>query len=266
MITDARYLLRLDDLCPTMSRSAWERFHALIYEYKLRPILGIVPDNQDIDLILEPPQEAFWQQMRELAGVGASIGLHGLTHLNDQRGRSLVPLHRETEFAGAAEHEQQRKIQRGIHMLEAYGLEAKIWIAPRHGFDRKTLQALRHAGLTCLSDGMASRPFLLEGIVCLPQQLWMPAKKTSGLWTLCVHPSTCNEQQFIVLKDFIERHQRQFIGVDEAMRLFPPSPLRATEAMLAWARITRIRLSKLCKGILQSVQAHLQGVGFAARS
>ncbi len=244
MNSKARYLLRFDDLCPTMSRAGWERFHTLIRQYKLKPILAIVPANQDPDLMIDPPDQKFWNEMRELEAIGACIGLHGLTHLNDQRGRSLIPLHRETEFAGAMEPAQQKKIAQGIHLLKEQGLTSRIWVAPRHGFDRNTLRALQSAGLNLLSDGLAERPFLKGGVVWIPQQIWEPVSKQSGLWTICIHANTSTAAQFAELGDFIRTHHEQFTSVEDALVEFTPSPLNIVEAVATWVRLTRIRISK----------------------
>ena len=60
------YLLRLDDLCPTVDRERWRKFRSLIAEFALRPILAVVPDNRDPGLDFSPPDPAFWDQMRAL--------------------------------------------------------------------------------------------------------------------------------------------------------------------------------------------------------
>jgi predicted deacetylase len=88
----AQYLLRFDDLCPTMDRERWERFLPLLAQYKIRPILAVVPDNQDRALELSPPDAGFWEEMRARQASGATIALHGYRHLCVNRGRSLVPL------------------------------------------------------------------------------------------------------------------------------------------------------------------------------
>lgn len=247
MSSIARYLLRFDDLCPTMSRAGWDRFRALIQQYKLKPILAIVPANQDPGLMIDPHYDEFWSEMRELETAGACIGLHGLAHTSEQRGRGLIPLHRETEFAGANEALQWKKIKQGIHLLRTEALTPKIWIAPRHGFDRSTLRALQAAGLTTLSDGLAKRPFLQDGVVWLPQQLWEPVHKRSGLWTICIHSNTCTQAQFVALAEFIHAHHEQFTSVDAALGAFPLTPLNIVEAAMAWARLSKIRISKWSK-------------------
>ncbi|MGB9232144.1 MAG: DUF2334 domain-containing protein, partial [Terracidiphilus sp.] len=58
-----RYLLRLDDLCPTVDHERWLSSCALIEEFRLQPILAVVPDNRDPALNLSPPDPDFWKQL-----------------------------------------------------------------------------------------------------------------------------------------------------------------------------------------------------------
>jgi len=55
----AQYLLRVDDLCPTACAQRWQQFRSLIEEFRLQPILAVVPDNQDPELQVSPPDPAF---------------------------------------------------------------------------------------------------------------------------------------------------------------------------------------------------------------
>jgi predicted deacetylase len=77
----AQYLLRFDDLCPTMSRSGWQRFEALIDEFGVRPMLAVVPDNGDPELEVEDADAEFWAKMRAREAEGAAIALHGYRHV-----------------------------------------------------------------------------------------------------------------------------------------------------------------------------------------
>ena len=78
---EAQYLLRFDDLCPTMDQARWARFAALVARFKVQPILAVVPDNRDPELERDSPDEGFWEQMRALEDSGAAIGLHGYRHV-----------------------------------------------------------------------------------------------------------------------------------------------------------------------------------------
>ncbi len=155
----------------------------------------MVPDNQDHDLQLSPPDPEFWDRMRALEAGGATIALHGFQHLCKSKGRSLVPLHRHSEFAGVDEETQRQWIHAGLEILRGHGLNPRIWVAPRHGFDASTLRALSQEGIKLLSDGFARVPFTRGGLTWIPQQLWEPVVKPAGLWTICVHSNTARGSQ-----------------------------------------------------------------------
>jgi predicted deacetylase len=243
----ARYLLRLDDLCPTMEGARWQRFFDLIEEFELEPILAVVPDNRDPDLDQAPVDPAFWSRLRALEAKGAAIALHGLHHQPLMHGRSLLPLHRETEFAGAGLAEQRRWIHAGLELLRAQQLHPGLWVAPRHGFDRNTLKALRAEGIDLLSDGFARRPYLRGGLTWLPQQLWGPVEKRTGLWTICLHPNTATEAQVKDLRSFLAVHAGEFVSVERALISFPPRPYgRGDWFEERWA-LGRRRLSRIAK-------------------
>jgi Uncharacterized protein conserved in bacteria (DUF2334) len=243
----ARYLLRIDDLCPTVKREPWLQLAALIREHGLRPILAVVPDNRDPELRESRHNESFWEQIRAMESAGAAIALHGYQHLAESRGRSLVPLHRDSEFAGVSALTQRTWIRIGLEILRFHGLNPTLWAAPRHGFDGNTLEALRAEGISLLSDGFAREPFLRGGLTWIPQQIWGPIEKRAGLWTICLHVNTMTLRQFDDFAEFVRRHSAQFTSVEEALAEFPPSRLVLVEWLrenVAYARLICRRLSR----------------------
>ena len=196
----AQYILRFDDLCPTVSHERWGGLKSLVQEFQIKPILAVIPENRDSELRVSPPDSNFWSQMRALESTGASIALHGYWHICSSSGRSLIPLHRESEFAGVPAATQQDWIRKGLTILRGHGLNPRIWAAPRHGFDRNTLRLLREEGIKVLSDGLARIPFVRDGLIWIPQQLWAPLEKSKGLWTICIHPNTITETQIVELR------------------------------------------------------------------
>lgn len=243
----AQYILRCDDLCPTAPRPHWQRFLSLVEEFKIQPILAIVPDNRDPDLELSPPDPEFWKRMRDLESVGASIGLHGYRHLSNSRGRSLVALHRDTEFAGVPMQTQRQWIRAGIEILRGHELNPRIWVAPRHGFDQQTLRALRAEGISLLSDGFARVPFTRDGMTWIPQQLWEPVEKTHGLWTICVHPNTAEDSLVARLHTFLRDHATQFTSVERVLTELRPSRLSPSEELQETLALWRLRGSRVRK-------------------
>jgi hypothetical protein len=247
----AQYLLRCDDLCPTVSQTRLRRLLTLIEEFGIRPILAVVPDNRDYDLHHSPPDPEFWDRMRALEAAGATIGLHGFQHLCMSKGRSLVPLHHHTEFAGVDEETQRQWIHAGLKILRGHGLNPRIWVAPRHGFDRITLRALSQEGIKVLSDGFAREPFARGGLTWIPQQLWAPVNKSEGLWTICVHSNKASRSQTNHLRAFLDRHATQFTSVDRVLAEFHPAKLEPAERLYevfalgrAYTSMTRKRLMR----------------------
>ncbi len=217
----AQYLLRFDDLCPTMDKQRWDRFAHLMQRFSLRPILAVVPDNLDPELVVAPPNPGFWEEMRQWQQAGAAIGLHGYQHLCRANGGGLVPLHRQTEFAGARPGDQRTWIATGMATLRSHGLEPSIWVAPRHGFDASTLAALRQAGVQTISDGLAIQPFQSRGFLWIPQQLWEPQQRDRGLWTICLHANSASDATYAALERFLTLHAHQFTSIDRVLAEWP---------------------------------------------
>ena len=237
----ARYLLRFDDLCPTMAAERFERVMAIVQHHRVRPILAVVPDNQDPDLRCQHPDPAFWDRIRSLEAAGATIAMHGYRHLCASPGPSLLPLHSRTEFAGIAEETQQEWLRLGIQILREKGLSPRLFVAPRHGFDSATLRALARVSLGFLSDGFATRPYLRSGIVCIPQQLWKPVRKSHGLWTICLHTNTSAWDLEEELSLFLHRAADQFTCFDEVVQT-EPDTLSWSERIREAMAIRRVRL------------------------
>jgi predicted deacetylase len=249
----AQYLLRFDDLCPTVSRAGWQRFLPLLTEYNIKPILAIVPDNQDAELAVSPTDPVFWDEMRAQEAAGAAIALHGYRHLCESRGQSLVPLAGSSEFAGVEEATQRQWIHAGIEILRSHGLTPKVWVAPRHGFDRATLHALQAEEIGVVSDGLALGPFLRHGLLWIPQQLWEPVEKRSGLWTICLHPNTTSNDLIYNLEAFLEQHAAEFTSVDRVLAEYRPATRGFSDLVFSASALARIRAARLKKKWLGAV-------------
>jgi hypothetical protein len=246
----AQYLLRFDDLCPTVSRSRWQRFLPLITEFGIHPILAVVPSNHDQRLVFSPADPEFWSQMRAMESAGAAIALHGFRHLCHSRHGGLVPLNRDTEFAGVPIDTQRTWIRAGLEILRGQGLNPGIWVAPRHGFDRATLRVLREEGIGAVSDGFARRPFKRGGLVWIPQQLWAPVARSSGLWTICLHPNSAPDALVRQLREFLVLYAGRFTSVDKVLAEMPATGLGPLERITGAAALLRVRARRIRKRLL----------------
>lgn len=225
----AQYLIRFDDLCPTMLSARCERFLSIVKRYEIKPILAVIPDNQDPGLKLQDPDPHFWDRMRSFEAAGATIAMHGYRHFCASHGKPLLRLHKETEFAGVEESQQRQWIRSGLGILRENGLSPHLFVAPRHGFDRCTLSALASEGLRTLSDGFAQRPFLRDDVLWIPQQLWEPVRKKRGLWTICIHANTATPALESKLEEFLGEHALRFTSFDRVIADNRSSRLRWNE-------------------------------------
>jgi predicted deacetylase len=242
--TPALYLLRIDDLCPTLARERWKLLRGMIDEFGIRPILAVVPDNHDPALEISPPDVSFWSQMRCLESAGATIGLHGFRHLCLSEGQSLLTLHRTSEFAGVPVNTQRAWIRGGIRVLRDHGLDPRLFVPPRHGFDANTLMALRFEGMPLLSDGFARAPFLRGGVIWIPQQLWAPVEKHKGVWTICIHPNTVRDDAVEDLRAFLRSHSSQFTSIDGLLARRSPTELTFLDRLQTELSLRRVMISR----------------------
>ena len=243
----AQYLLRFDDLCPTVSQRRWQQFRSLIEEFRIKPILAVIPDNRDYQLQLSRPDPEFWDQMRALEFHGAAIALHGYQHLCQSWAGGLLSLHRHSEFAGVSAATQRDWIHKGVEILRDQRLNPRLWVAPRHGFDWSTLVALRAEGITVLSDGFARVPISRGGITWIPQQLWAPVEKAKGLWTICIHPNTARKGMAETLRKFLLHHAGQFTSLDRVLAEFDASQVSVTEHAYERVAMWRHQFSRFRK-------------------
>jgi len=239
--TKASYLIRFDDLSPTMSKERFDRFMVIVERHGIHPILAVVPDNQDSELKVDDPDPNFWNRMRALEAAGATIALHGYQHVCESSGPSILEMHPQSEFAGVPEQTQRQWIRRGLEILRGKGLCPRLFVAPRHGFDSATLRALVEEGLGFLSDGFASRPFMRNEVFWIPQQLWEPVKKPQGLWTICLHTNTARPELEEKLDIFLHEARDQFTSFDQVISKGEPAELRWNERMRETFAAKRLR-------------------------
>jgi predicted deacetylase len=192
----ARYLIRLDDACDAMDRHKWELLERVLDRYAVKPIVAVVPDNQDTELMCEARDPRFWNKVREWAAKGWTVAMHGYRHtMHPTDGHLLVPYYSRSEFAGLSLEAQAAKIRSAWQLFLAQGVVPEVWVAPAHSFDLVTLRAIRaETSIQVVSDGIAWNAYHEHGFYWLPQQLWRLAERKWGLWTVCLHPNQMTEE------------------------------------------------------------------------
>src|SRR5436190_22452251 len=92
---NTKFLLRFDDICPTMNWDIWSEIEATMVRLRIKPILAVVPDNRDPVLQVAPPVSDFWQRVRNWQDLGWTMALHGYQHLYTAKDSGLVALRKK---------------------------------------------------------------------------------------------------------------------------------------------------------------------------
>jgi hypothetical protein len=193
---ESRYILRFDDICPTMNWAVWEAIERILDLHAVRPILAVVPDNLDPNLMCDPPAMDFWDRVRRWQAKGYVIAVHGYQHVYVNDNKGLMRLTPHSEFAGLAYGEQEAKLRKALAIFTQHGVQAEAWVAPSHSFDRTTLKVLAELGLKVVSDGLWPWPHVDDDyIFWLPQQLWDFYPKPAGIWTVCCHHNSWTDKR-----------------------------------------------------------------------
>jgi predicted deacetylase len=208
------YLLRFDDLCPTMDWHRWDQIEELMDKYCVKPIACIVPDNRDPKLNVCPGRkEDFWNRAQEWQKENWIVGLHGYQHIYDSKSPGLIPLHEFSEFSGHSYEVQKEKLEKGLAIFESHGIRPDSFVAPGHSFDLNTLKALKEIGLPLISDGLYFRPVIDQlGVKWIPQQFWRPRRMPFWCWTICYHPNSMQNSDFFLLETFLKQTQNDLVS------------------------------------------------------
>ena len=79
------FLIRLDDIAENMNWDMMEQATSLFDKFEIKPVLGIIPNNKDPELLSYPKKNInFWEQVRQWKNKGWEIGMHGNSHVYDR--------------------------------------------------------------------------------------------------------------------------------------------------------------------------------------
>lgn len=207
---------RLDDITPDMH---WENFEALkqIFDkYNVKPLLGVVPDNQDSKLVVSSERADFWDYMHKLSKAGYSIAQHGYQHVYETKNTGILGLRENSEFAGLPYEIQAEKIRKGRELLKKHSLETDIFMAPSHTYDTHTLRALKENGFFYVTDGYAYKCYMHEGLLFVPSR--SPKVGTiKGIDTICLHLNNLTQKHFDEIEIFIKKNREHIVNFSDLL-------------------------------------------------
>lgn len=221
LLKGTHYLIRFDDICPTMNWATWEAIERHLIRQDVRPILAVVPDNRDPMLMVEAPKTDFWDRVRKWQAMGYTIALHGYQHVYVNNDPGLIGVTPQSEFARLSYEAQEDKLKKGLAIFAEHGIQADAWVAPSHSFDATTVEILGKLGITIISDGLGSRPYTDEGgMTWVPQQLWSFQSRPSGVWTICNHHNSWTDHQVKRFGEMLETNSNHMTDMTTILKAF----------------------------------------------
>ena len=236
-MSQQQYLIRLDDACPTMNHAKWQRMEGILDKCGIKPMVGVIPHNEDPKQQIDPADEGFWDNVKVWEKKGWAIALHGYNHNYACNGgmKGLNPMWARSEFAGLPLDAQRDKISKGVAIMREYGINPKYFFAPSHTFDEVTLESLRlESDIRVVSDTIGRYPYQRGDFWFMPQILGHCAKMPfNGIFTFCFQPNTMNDGAFVALETFVDKNREHFISFSE-IELNKYGSKKITDRLLSW--------------------------------
>lgn len=208
------YIIRLDDASSHMDVQRWDRMESILDDYGIKPIVGIIPQNCDPELLIYEEDTLFWDKARSWQEKGWIIALHGYNHLYTTTESGLNPLHKRSEFAGVDFIVQKDMIRNGFEILKCHGLNPTIFFAPSHTYDTNTLKAIKEVtDIDIISDTVANDIYYKDGFYYIPVQSGKVRKLNFTTTTFCLHPNMMSENDFCCLEKFIASNKMKFTDI-----------------------------------------------------
>ena len=227
MKSNAKYVFRMDDICPSMKWSSFTTLMGIFEKHQVVPLLGIVPENKDPHLKVENDNPKFWEIMKNLMAMGQiEVAQHGTYHEYISSSKGILAedfgFPSRSEFAGLPYEIQLKRLSAGKKALEQHEIFTTYFMAPSHSFDVNTLRALKTLGFVAVTDGVSKFPYRNHDLVFVPQMHWSPRKIKRGIQTICIHSNEISQKQIEKIATFLDRHDKNVIKFSEALGYCKP--------------------------------------------
>lgn len=214
------YILRLDDAAPRMNHFKWNKMEKMLRMYGIHPLIGIIPDVKDEELMVYEEDENFWKKAREWQSSGfAHLALHGYHHVYLTESGGVNPVNLRSEFAGVSLDKQKYMLKSGYEKLKENGIDVDTFFAPSHTFDTNTIRALKEVTpIRIISDTVANDVYVKDGITYVPQQSGKCRKLPFQVTTFCYHPNEMTPVDFCCLEKFLKSHAQEFVPFSKVIK------------------------------------------------
>ena len=195
-------LIRMDDIAENMNWELMERCEILFKKYNIKPLLGVIPNNQDEELFNYEKNENFWNRIRDWQNEGWEISMHGFSHVYDKNTNrdDYFKYGGKSEFCGHDLETQKTRIKNGIKKFNEEKIKIRSFFAPNHTYDINTFKALKEFGVNNIIDGYGLIPYTEKELNFIPQLFYKEIMLPFGIQTTQIHLNYWKQKEFDNLK------------------------------------------------------------------
>lgn len=241
----ATYIVRFDDICPTMDWETWDKVEKVLIAEGIKPMLAVVPDNRDENLEFGQENKYFWSKVRDWQKMGWSIAIHGYQHLYKTNNSGLIGLNKYSEFSGLSYDEQSKKLRKALKIFASYDIKPNLWVAPAHSFDKVTVRALSDLGIEIISDGFFKAPVKYMNMIWVPQQLWKFRHFRSGIWTVCYHVNGMKKKELDKICSDLISYKKSITSLDNLLKNTSINSLTTFDRVFSMVWVKLIKLKRI---------------------
>ena len=213
-------LIRIDDIAENMNWELMEKCEVLFDKYNIKPVLGVIPNNQDKELMNYERKENFWDIVRNWNKKGWEISMHGNNHVYDKKTykKDFFKYGGSSEFFGHDYDTQKNKIDDGLKKFNNENLKIRSFFAPNHTYDENTFSALKANNIINVIDGYGLMPFKKKNINFFPQLFYKEILLPFGIQSTQIHLNYWSEKDFLKFENFVIKNSSKIISFDQAVK------------------------------------------------
>jgi len=212
-------LIRLDDIAENMNWDLMKKTELLFEKYAIKPVLGVIPENKDNELLSYPKKDDFWEQIRIWKSKGWEIAMHGYTHVYDKNTnkKDYFKYGGDSEFCGHSLTTQMSRIESGLKKFRDEKIQIRSFFAPNHTYDDNTFIALKNSGINEIIDGYGLMPYTENNIKFIPQLLYKIVALPFGIQSTQIHLNEWKQKDFDNFEKFIIKNLNKIISYNQAI-------------------------------------------------
>ncbi len=215
-----KILIRIDDIAENMNWDLMEKCEKLFNKYNIKPVLGVIPQNQDPELFKYPKKNNFWEIIKKWQIQGWEIAMHGYTHVYDKDTfkKDYFGYGGKSEFFGHPVEEQSNRINQGLQIFKDNKINIRSFFAPNHTYDKNTFEALKKAGIFQVIDGYGLSPYSKHNIKFIPQLFYKIFMLPFGVQSTQIHLNYWNEKDFYNFQKFIVKNENKVVDYNHVLK------------------------------------------------